>query len=91
MLLEFDAAKNETNIRNRGLSFELVEGFDFEAAIIWQDARKAYPEVRFSALGLLDGRVYSLVFTDAEKGIRVISFRKANKREVKRYEQETKS
>lgn len=88
---EFDAAKNEANIRHRGLSFELVEGFDFEAAIIWQDVRKAYPEARFSALGLLDRRVHSLVFTDAKKGIRVISFRKANKREVKRYEQETQS
>ena len=53
--------------------------------------RKPYPEVRFTALGLLDGRVHSLVFIEAAKGIRVISFRKANKREVKRYEQETKS
>jgi hypothetical protein len=91
MHLEFDAAKNEANIRHRGLSFELVEGFDFEAAIIWQDVRKAYPEARFSAFGLLDSWVHSLVFTDAKKGIRVISFRKANKREVKRYEQETQS
>lgn len=91
MHLEFDAAKNEANIRNRGLSFEWVEGFYFEAASIWQDARKAYSEVRFSALGLLGGQLHSLVFTDAKNGIRVISFRKANKREVKRYEQETKS
>uniref|UniRef100_UPI00351AF1C3 BrnT family toxin n=1 Tax=Polaromonas sp. E10S TaxID=1840239 RepID=UPI00351AF1C3 len=53
--------------------------------------RKTYLEVRFSALGLLNWRVYSLVFTYAEKGIRIISFRKANKREVKRYERETKS
>lgn len=89
MHLDFDLAKNEANIRNRGLSFELVEGFDFETAIIWQDIRKAYPEVRFSALGLLDGRVHSLVFTEAKKAIRIISFRKANKREVKRYAQET--
>ena len=40
MLLELDAAKNETSIRNHGLSFELVKGFNFEAAIIWQDAEK---------------------------------------------------
>jgi uncharacterized DUF497 family protein len=91
MHIEFDAKKNDTNIRDRGLSFELADGFDFERALIWQDTRKTYPEVRFTALGLLDGRVHSLVFTEIAKGIRVISFRKANKREVKRYEQETKS
>lgn len=43
------------------------------------------------ALGLLDGRVHSLVFAETSTGIRVISFRKANPREVKRYEQETQS
>ena len=91
MEIEFDPAKNDENIRNRGLSFESAHGFDFETAIIWQDARRAYPEARFSALGKLDGRVHSLVFTEAEAGIRVISFRKANRREVKRYAQETQS
>lgn len=39
----------------------------------------------------VDGRVHSLVFVETGNGIRVISFRKANKREVKRYEQETQS
>jgi uncharacterized DUF497 family protein len=91
MYVEFDAIKNEINIRDRGISFELAASFDFESALIWQDIRKPYPELRFAALGLLDGRVHSLVFTEAAKGIRVISFRKANQREVKRYAQETQS
>ena len=90
MHIEFDATKNATNIKVRGLSFHLVAGFDFDSALIWQDMRKPYPEVRFAALGLLDGRVHSLVFAETPKGIRVISFRKANKREVKRYDHETK-
>ena len=34
---------------------------------------------------------YSVVYRHLEAGIRVISFRKANRREVKRYEQETQS
>ena len=37
---------------------------------------------------MLDGRLHFVCFTETEKGIRVISFRKANKREVKRYEQQ---
>lgn len=46
---------------------------------------------RIAALGLFAGRVHSLVFAESSTGIRVISFRKANSREVKRYEQETQS
>lgn len=91
MLVEFDASKNERNIRERGLSFERAAEFDFATAVIWIDARQAYPEIRFSALGLLAGRVHSLIFSETADGIRVISFRKANEREVKRYEQKTQS
>lgn len=89
MQIEFDPVKNLRNIAERGLSFELAGEFDFDTAIIWMDARKVYPEVRVSALGLLADRVHALVFSETTKGIRVISFRKANKREVKRYEEET--
>ena len=87
--ITYHPAKSASNIELRGLSFAQVADFDFQTAIIWIDARKAYPEVRISALGLLAGRVHALVFAETTNGIRVISFRKANKREVKRYEQET--
>ena len=39
------------------------------------------------AVGLLGDRVHVLCFTEAVDGIRVISFRKANAREVNRYAQ----
>jgi uncharacterized DUF497 family protein len=86
MDIEFDPAKNERNILERGLSFERVSDFDFDTASIWQDTRKPYPEARYVALGLLDSRLHVLCFTPAAGGIRVISFRKANTREVKDYE-----
>lgn len=89
MDITYDPNKNQRNIEERGLSFDLVAGFDFETAVIWIDERKNYPEVRYSALGLIEDRVYSVIFSEAAQGIRVISFRKANQREVKRYEQET--
>ena len=88
MEITYDPAKNACNIELRGLSFERAADFDFETAIIWIDTRKTYPEERISALGRLAGRVHALVFAETSKGIRVISFRKANKREVKQYEQE---
>lgn len=89
--IEFDANKNDTNIRDRGLSFERVANFDFETAVFRQDTRRDYGEIRLRALGYLDGRIHALVFAEAATGIRVISFRRANKREVLMYEQETKS
>jgi uncharacterized DUF497 family protein len=87
MNIDFDPTKNDRNIRERGLSFERAGDFDFAAAVVREDVRKAYPERRFIALGFLDGRLHVLCFTPIADGIRVISFRKANRREEKDYEQ----
>ena len=89
MRIEFDPAKNQRNVQERGLSFEMVAHFDFATAQVSQDTRKDYPETRLVALGFVEDRLHVLCFTPLADGLRVISFRKANKREVKRYEQET--
>ena len=81
------SSKNQTNIEQRGLSYDEVTSFEIDTALIWQDTRKIYPEIRYSSLGLLNGQLYALVLTETQQGIRVISFRKANRKEVKRYEQ----
>lgn len=86
MEIEYDKNKNERNIRERGLSFEEAEYFDFETARFTVDTRKNYGETRIVALGTLYERVHVLVFKKIEGGIRVISFRKANKREINEYE-----
>ena len=91
MEIDYDPNKNEKNIRERGLSFEKVREFDFNTAIYYMDDRKDYGEKRIIALGKIHERVHVLVFKGIDNGIRVISFRKANKREVTRYEQETQS
>lgn len=87
MLIEFDPGKNDTNIRDRGLSFERASDFEFDNATIKEDKRTPYPEIRYVAIGLLDARLHVLCFTPVGYGIRVISFRKANPREIKQYEQ----
>ena len=87
MHIEFDPAKHHRNISERALGFDRVAEFDFSTALVWQDTRKAYPEVRYVGLGFLDARLHVLCFTPVAGGIRVISFRKANAREVKNYEQ----
>ncbi|OOF45816.1 hypothetical protein BKK51_05275 [Rodentibacter trehalosifermentans] len=88
MKIEYDPNKSQRNIEERNLSFDEVAFFEWQTAIIWQDNRFNYPEPRFLSLGLLGDRVHSICFTPIQNGIRVISFRKANKREVRKYEQE---
>ncbi len=89
MRIDFDPDKSARNERERGLPFTVVERFDWEGALYTEDTRHDYPERRFVALGLIGQRVHVVCFTPVEGGIRVISFRKANAREVRRYEQAT--
>ena len=83
--IAFDPGKNEQNLRERGLSFEEAACFEFESALVHVDDRQEYGEVRYVAVGLLRDRLHVLCFTEVPDGIRVISFRRANDREVSRY------
>jgi uncharacterized DUF497 family protein len=85
MEIVFDPEKSDRNVQERGLSFARAADFDFETAHVWQDTRKTYPETRFVALGYLESRLHALVFSRAPGGIRVISFRKANRREGEKH------
>jgi uncharacterized DUF497 family protein len=85
--IAFDLAKNERNVRLRGLSFERAADFVFETALFGVDERKEHHETRIVAIGLLGDRVHVPCFSETPDGIRVISLRKANKREVNRYAQ----
>jgi len=84
--MSFDPAKNERNIAERGLSFDLAAEFEWADALIVQDDRRDYGEPRFQAPGYIGERLHVLVFTPRGQALHVISLRKANLREVKRYE-----
>lgn len=88
MKITYDPNKNQRNIEERQLSFDEAQYFDWTTAIIEPDLRKPYPEARYLATGFIGTteRVHILVFTPTADGIRVISFRKANNREIKHYE-----
>ena len=87
--ISFDPAKNERNIASRGISFLVAELFEWDTALIVEDLRKGYGETRFQALGLIAGRLHAMVFTPRAGKVHVISLRKANRREMRRYETET--
>ena len=84
--IEFDQAKSARNAAERALPFTLAADFDFDTACYQQDNRNDYSETRYVALGLLGQRLHVLCFTPIRGGIRVISFRKANSREIRIYE-----
>lgn len=50
MEVVFDPGKNETNIKERGLSFSMVEDFDWISSFIVEDIRENYGERRFQVL-----------------------------------------
>jgi hypothetical protein len=84
--ITFDPRKSERNLRERGFGFEMVSEFDFGSALYTIDTRKDYGEVRTRALGFIGDIIYALVFTMRGNGLRVISLRKANRKERNRYE-----
>lgn len=88
MRITFDPAKNDWNVAERGLSFDLVADLEWETAVSVEDTRKDYGERRLRVLALLDGRLHVAVITQRGDAIHVISFRKANRKAVKWYGQE---
>ena len=62
MQIEFDPAKNAANIAKHGLTLADFVGFDAEAIVI-EDTRFDYGEVRFIALGRIDGVAHAVVYT----------------------------
>jgi uncharacterized DUF497 family protein len=86
MEIEYDINKSSKNIKERELSFELARDFNLDTAFTWQDFRYDYDgETRFISIGYIGSRLYNLVFTPRGEILRVISLRKANSREVKKY------
>jgi uncharacterized DUF497 family protein len=90
MEISFDAAKSDRNLTDRGLPFTLLEQMEWSGAVIKEDVRNNYGERRYLALGMIGDRLHAVVFTPRADKVHVISLRKANQREVKDYEQETK-
>lgn len=88
MNFEWDENKNEVNIAKHGLDFvDAPQIFNFPLRINL-DERENYEEDRWIGIGMLNGRVVVVVYTEPDdQTIRIISLRKALPYERKRYEQ----
>lgn len=86
-VLEWDAAKSERCERDRGFNFEYAAQALWDPSrLVREDKRFNYGEQRFQLIGKIEDRVFVLVYALRSQTTRIISARKANKREVKRYE-----
>lgn len=83
MEIEFDPAKDATNVAKHGVS--LARAVDFEMLAFLEDRRAPYGETRYRAWGLIDGEAHCLAFTYRDGRVRVISLRRAHKKETDRY------
>ncbi|WAP67112.1 BrnT family toxin [Jiella pelagia] len=88
---EWDPAKAEANVAAGRPPFTDVHRFDFATAAIFRDERRNYGEVRKIAIGIVGERHHVLVYTERAGRVRVISFRKANQREVDIHDRYTES
>ncbi len=87
MQIEFDPEKDRANHAKHGVSLALAAGLDWEAALVWVDARFEYEELRMIALAPKTEILYYVAFVERDQARRIISLRRANRREVKHYVQ----
>ena len=83
---EWDDVKAKRNLGKHGISFEDgAKVFDDPYAIDRPDRREDYGEERWSRTGMVDGRLLTVSYTERDERIRIVSVRKANKREQDDY------
>ena len=85
MDFEWDSKKNALNLEAHGLDFKDPANFDWDGAQFLQDGRKDYNETRTVGVGYYGDRLTVIIFTNRNSKTRLISWRKANQREVKKY------
>ena len=85
---EWDERKAAVNLRRHRLSFQTASRvFNDVFALIEQDLSEAYGEDRFISTGMVDGVLLTVVYTERGERIRIISARKANTNEQRKYYQ----
>ena len=85
MRIEFDPAKDASNQAKHGVSLARAADLNWDAALVWIDDRFEYAELRMIALAPKIKILYYVAFVDRGGVRRVISLRRANRREVKHY------
>ena len=86
MTYEWDDAKNRSNLAKHGLDFADAQLVFSGPCATFVDNRFDYGEERFVTLGLLAGRLITVAHAPRGEATRIISMRKANRREQEIYQ-----
>ena len=84
MEYEWDEAKRAANIAKHDIDFEAANSFIWADALIEPSPQGG--EMRYAATGFVGQRLHQLVFTMRGERVRIISLRKAHRKEVEEYE-----
>ena len=86
---EWDKAKAKSNYRKHGVTFSFAKGVFKDAfAVELFDDRRDYGEERFVVIGMVDGYILYVAYTERDEAIRIISARRATKHEEEAYFQQ---
>jgi len=84
-MYEWDPDKARANKAKHGVAFEAVYDFDWGEALEVEDTREDYGEERWIALGPIKANLHVVVYAPRAENLRIISLRKATKKEAKGY------
>lgn len=84
-MITWDEAKRKLNLRKHGIDFRDAESILDNPTVTAEDTRLAYAEQRLVTLGVLNGVVVSMTYTERKDDMRIISIRKALKHETHFY------
>jgi len=82
MEFEWDEAKHAKTMRERGVGFDDGARIFARPVLIWEDTRRDYREDRFRAIGETDGDILHVGFTWRLDAVRIISVRRASRKEA---------
>ena len=83
----WDEAKHQKTLKDRDLDFADMAQFDWDSALTAQDSFSDARETRFISIGYLSDVLIVSVWCYRADNTRIISLRRATKRERKYYEQ----
>lgn len=88
---EWDETKRGGNLAKHAVDFASARDFDWTTAFVTIDNRRDYGEIRYRGVGLIGPTLHMMAFPNRGLAVRIISLRKANKLEVRRYEKGNRS
>ena len=85
-MIEWDDRKRNETLKTRGLDFADINLVSWDIALTIEDVRQNYSEARFITYAPIRNRLCVFAWCYRGENIRVISLRKANEREIARYD-----